>query len=513
MVAPLTPDDPPSLGEFHILGRLGEGGQGVVYLARAASGEQVAVKLLTRVDPESRTRLSRELDALASVASFCTARVLAADVRGPRPYVVSEFVDGPSLEQRVRERGPLRGGELERLMVGTATALAAVHAAGVVHRDFKPGNVLLGPDGPRVVDFGIARSEGAATLTAGLIGTPAYLSPEQIGGSAASPASDVFGWAATMLYAAVGTPPFGADNVPAVLHRVLHQHPDLSPLPPHLRGLVGACLDKHPGGRPTARSLMVGMVDPGADHAGRGAGAPQGRDAGPPPGRDAGPLPPDLAARGVRIAAGETDPGLGVGTHASTGGRSRRPLLAGVVIAVALLVTAGAVAWLNLAERDPNGVTSGTPGPTAETTRGAGDGRSPAPEWSRDPTEEPVRSPDPTAEETGSLAIPGSFAGTWAGHIVPSAPPGLPVTLKEHDVRVRLEAGRPRGRWEEPTSNCEGTLRLAEVAEEVLTFMLEEAGTCVPGTLTLTRKGAALAYHWTDGFGLNTTYQGDLRKR
>nr|BFE77676.1 hypothetical protein GCM10020093_002770 [Planobispora longispora] len=116
---------------------------------------------------------------MESVAAFCTARVLTASVDGPRPYVVSEFVDGPSLDQRVKQGGPLRGGELERLVVGTATALAAIHAAGVVHRDFKPANVLLGPDGPRVVDFGIARDESAATHTSGLVGTPAYLSPSR----------------------------------------------------------------------------------------------------------------------------------------------------------------------------------------------------------------------------------------------------------------------------------------------------------------------------------------------
>ncbi|GLW06707.1 hypothetical protein Misp01_18370 [Microtetraspora sp. NBRC 13810] len=286
MASPLTPDDPRALGEFRLAGRLGEGGQGVVYLANAPSGEQVAVKLLSRVDAESRARLEQELAALAGVASFCTARVLGADVRGPRPYVVSEFVDGPSLERRVRERGPLRGGELERLAIGTATALAAIQAAGVVHRDFKPANVLLGPDGPRVVDFGIARTEDSVTLTSGLIGTPAYVSPERIAGAPASPASDVFAWAATIVYAATGHAPFGADNVPAVLHRIVNAHPDLSALPPRLRDLIGSCLAKDPARRPSARELMVRLVAPVAA----------------PPATDPAALE-ELAAHGAHLAS------------------------------------------------------------------------------------------------------------------------------------------------------------------------------------------------------------------
>ncbi|MEU7884378.1 serine/threonine-protein kinase [Microbispora bryophytorum] len=181
MAAPLEPDDPRTLGGFRLGGRLGEGGQGVVYLGYTPDGAPVAVKVLkTGLDPAVRARLTRELDVLRGVAPFCTARVITAMVDGREPYVVSEFVDGPSLQQRVTASGPLRGGELERLAVGTATALAAIHGAGIVHRDFKPGNVLLGPDGPRVVDFGIARQDESETMTTGPVGTPAYLAPEQI---------------------------------------------------------------------------------------------------------------------------------------------------------------------------------------------------------------------------------------------------------------------------------------------------------------------------------------------
>ncbi|SDR13291.1 serine/threonine-protein kinase [Thermostaphylospora chromogena] len=498
MVLPLTPDDPPALGGFRLAGRLGEGGQGVVYLAHSPSGEAVAVKVLTRVDPESRARLARELHALESVASFCTARVLAADVSGPRPYVVSEFVDGPSLERRVREHGPLRGGDLERLMVGTATALAAIHAAGVVHRDFKPANVLLGPDGPRVVDFGIARAEGAATLTSGLIGTPAYLSPEQIGGAPASPASDVFAWAATMLYAATGSAPFGGDTVPAVLNRVLTHHPDLSPLPPRLRGQIAACLDKDPARRPSARALMVALVDPEAG----------------------GTAPPvdEVAARGARIASGHAPPSAGgpggdtdpirpaAGTRPAADRRRHAGRMIAAVAVAALLVSAGTVAWLTLRPEGGTPVAGETSAATA-TAGPSGGPRETAPAERRSPawSEEPSGRAEP---EGSAVTIPAAFAGTWSGHIVPSVP-GL---LSEHDVRVELTAGESVGSWNEPTSGCEGTLRATAATGTTLTMELENAGECVPGTLTLTLKDDALGYLWRDGLNLGTTYTGDLRR-
>nr|WP_055502867.1 serine/threonine protein kinase [Nonomuraea pusilla] len=323
MVTPLSPDDPVALGGYRLERRLGEGGQGVVYLGRGASGEPVAVKLLGAGDPATRARLARELDALAGIASFCTARVLDVSTGGPRPYVVSEYVDGPSLTDRVRERGPLRDGDLERLAVGTATALAAIHAAGVVHRDLKPSNVLLGPDGPRVVDFGIARAEGAATLTSGLVGTPAYLAPEQIAGAPASAASDVFAWASTVLYAATGASPFGADTVPAVLHRVLHAEPDLSALPPRLREPVAACLSKDASRRPAARDLMVTLVTPNRRPASPSlppAGPPAGPSPTTPSPTGAVPTPPSPGGPTPPSPGGPTPPSPGGPTPPSPGG-------------------------------------------------------------------------------------------------------------------------------------------------------------------------------------------------
>src|SRR5690348_17285818 len=268
---PLEPGDPVRLGRFELVGRLGEGGQGVVYLGRGTNPgeERVAVKVLrSTVDANVLERLARELDAIHQVQPFVTAGVIEAAAEGDRRYVVSEFIDGPSLQERVDDRGPLPEGDLQRLAVGTATALTAIHGAGVVHRDFKPANVLLGPDGPRVVDFGIARLTDAATITSGLIGTPSYVAPEQLAGQRPTSAVDVFAWAVTMIYAATGHLAFGADSVPAVMHRIMYEEPDVSGLPPSLRTVVLECLDKDPAGRPSARDLLLRLLALGA--AGRG---------------------------------------------------------------------------------------------------------------------------------------------------------------------------------------------------------------------------------------------------
>jgi predicted Ser/Thr protein kinase len=264
MPTPLRANDPSSVGTYSLLGRLGEGGQGVVYLARSAAGVEVAVKLLRADiadDRAARARLVKELAAARRVSAAYTAQVLDADVDSDRPYVVSEYVDGPSLQALVTERGPRTGGELAQLAIGTLTALAGVHEAGVVHRDFKPANVLLGRTGPRVIDFGIARSLGAtATLTSSVVGTPSYMAPEQISppdGRPVGPEADVWAWAATMVYAATGNLPFGADSVPVVMHRILFVEPDLTGFPDTpLRRVVSACLIRDPERRPTARAAL-----------------------------------------------------------------------------------------------------------------------------------------------------------------------------------------------------------------------------------------------------------------
>ncbi|GAB2862090.1 hypothetical protein GCM10022221_72400 [Actinocorallia aurea] len=250
--------DPEEVGGYRLLGRLGEGGQGVVYLGEGADGEKVAVKVL---HGGAAGDFRREVAAARRVAPFCTARILEAG----DDFVVSEFIEGPSLRQAVEGGGPLGGSDLYRLAVGTATALAAIHDAGVVHRDFKPGNVLLGPGGPRVIDFGIARSADATvSVTASIIGTPAYMAPEQFATRAVTAAADVFAWAATIAYAATGRPPFGQDSLPLVMHRVVTGEPDLGRIGGALRRLLVRCTAKDPAARPTAREILAGLLETSA---------------------------------------------------------------------------------------------------------------------------------------------------------------------------------------------------------------------------------------------------------
>jgi serine/threonine protein kinase len=265
--APLERGDPASLGRYEVIGRIGAGGQGAVYLGRTEQGEKVAIKLLhaqMSADSAARARFAREVSAAQKVAPFCTARILEHDVHGDQPYIVSEYIDGPSLHDVVMQDGPRGAADLERLAIGTVTALAAIHESGIVHRDFKPNNVLLADDGPRVVDFGIARhfdtQESAVTATGMVVGTPGYLAPEQLTGHQLGPGVDIFAWGTTMVFAATGRSPFDADTLPVIINRILNEHPDLSALPGPLRGLVERCLRKDPGQRPSAINLLQELL-------------------------------------------------------------------------------------------------------------------------------------------------------------------------------------------------------------------------------------------------------------
>lgn len=263
--SPLRADDPRRLGRYTLAGRLGRGAQGVVYLARTPDGRVVALKLLHEdrtARPGSRDRLAKEAATARRVRGQCTARILDVDVSGPRPYIVTEYVAGPSLHRRVRERGPLSGAALDRLMIGTATALVAIHSAGIVHRDLKPANVLLGPEGPRVIDFGVAHVEDSVTtLTGTPVGTPAYMAPEQVAGDPAGCPADVFSWASTMVYAATGEAPFGRDNASAVMNRIAHHDPDLTGLRGPVLTLLSACLHKQATDRPPAEHVLRRLLE------------------------------------------------------------------------------------------------------------------------------------------------------------------------------------------------------------------------------------------------------------
>ncbi|WP_433353175.1 serine/threonine-protein kinase [Microtetraspora malaysiensis] len=323
-VAPLGPGDPLRLGPFVLSGRVGEGGQGVVYLGHGESREPVAVKLLHvkfSGDTMARSRFARELRAAERVASFCTARVIAADLEGDTPYIASEYIDGRSLREVVEESGPISGPALERLAVGTATALTAIHHAGIVHRDFKPDNVLLAPDGPRVVDFGIARIiDSTGTITSRAIGTPAYMSPEQISGDTVGPPSDVFAWASTIAYAATGAVAFGGDSIAVVLNRVLNHDIDVSMLPEPLRGVVRSCLNKLPAARPTADSILLRLL--GRPESGDASTVVLSEGANAAAAPEAGEITREM--RLPEVATGET-PGSMPRSRASRSGESRPP--------------------------------------------------------------------------------------------------------------------------------------------------------------------------------------------
>ncbi|SDL17265.1 WD40 repeat domain-containing serine/threonine protein kinase [Streptomyces indicus] len=268
MGTPLGPDDPERIGDYWLAARLGAGGQGVVYEAYDAQGARVALKALHRGSADwVRERFGREADAARKVASFCTARILDVSLggdggEGAAPaFIVSEYVPGPTLADQVRSRGTLDPDALLRLATGAATALAAIHHAGVIHRDLKPGNILLGPDGPRIIDFGIARApDMSLTATGALLGTLGYMAPEVLAGGRATAAADVFAWGAVVLYAASGTEPFRGEHIGEVARRTAALDPDLSSIPPRIRPLIASALAKDPALRPGAAELVLGLV-------------------------------------------------------------------------------------------------------------------------------------------------------------------------------------------------------------------------------------------------------------
>ncbi len=264
--ADYTPD---RLGPYRLLDRIGEGGMGVVYLARDADQRSVAIKILRPAvagDPNARRRLAREVETMRRVRSPYVAEVLDTDVTGETPYIVTRYVPGRTLEQVVTEEGPLSGSRLARLAGGLAEALAAIHAAGVVHRDLKPGNVMLVGGDPVVIDFGIAQALDSTrlTMTGMFMGTPGYLSPEVIEGQNSTAASDVHAWGATVAFAATARPPFGTGSYETIFYRILNGRPDLSGVPAPIAEMLAAALRRDPAARPAASLLSsrAAALDP-----------------------------------------------------------------------------------------------------------------------------------------------------------------------------------------------------------------------------------------------------------
>jgi serine/threonine protein kinase len=260
-VEPLAADDPQQIGGFRLQARLGAGGMGRVYLGYSPGGRPVAVKVvhpeLAR-DPEFMQRFRREVSAAQAVSDAYTAAVVGAGPDDSPPWLATTFVPGPPLADLVTRAGPLPEDAVWRLAGGLAEALQAIHAQGLVHRDLKPGNILIAADGPRVIDFGISRTTSGTVVTATqtTIGTPAYMSPEQAQGHTVGPSSDIFSLGSVLAFAAAGVPPFGGGEMFAVGFRVVHGEPDLSRVPESLRPLIDACLAKSPDARPALGQLM-----------------------------------------------------------------------------------------------------------------------------------------------------------------------------------------------------------------------------------------------------------------
>ncbi|PVC95301.1 bifunctional serine/threonine-protein kinase/ABC transporter substrate-binding protein [Streptomyces sp. CS147] len=282
---PLTSEDPRTVGPYRTLVRLGAGGMGVVYLARSAGGALAAVKVIRAehaADPGFRARFRREAETAARITGPWVVPVLGADTEAREPWLATAFVPGPSLAQVVAAGGPLPTVAVRELGSRLAEALVAVHEAGLIHRDVKPGNVLLALDGPRLIDFGIARHEGATALTAtgAVIGTPGYLAPEQASAGPLGPPCDVFSLGCVLVYAATGRGPFGEGGGAGALFRTVHEEPDLTGIPPGLAPLIAACLAKDPAARPTAsrvRDALAGGGEAAPGPAGRAALDPAGR--------------------------------------------------------------------------------------------------------------------------------------------------------------------------------------------------------------------------------------------
>jgi hypothetical protein len=382
----LRDTDPREVGIYRLLGRLGEGGQGVVFLAEGPTGSWAAVKLLSpTTDPQVRSRFLKEVAAAQRVARFCTAQVLDAGIFERRPFIVSEYVSGPSLIEVVEQLGPHGSPALERIAVATLTALGAVHAAGMVHRDFKPANVLLGPDGPVVIDFGLAAVPGMTTDLSGEVamGTPAFMAPEQLAATRVTAAADMWSWAVTMVFAGTGELPFRGESLTATAFAILHSEPNVGRLPEPLGSLVHRCLNKDPAARPSARGVLGELVAAGA--------------------RLVGPMPPMASALAVDEEAGSSQRASAVPPKPRHGsgdgligarpaarprsarrrsGRARRRRRAAVLLAAIVLVLGAGVLALTLPR---HGAASerlaGSDAPTGQALAGAATARSEAVTW------------------------------------------------------------------------------------------------------------------------------------
>ncbi|MFE6306156.1 WD40 repeat domain-containing serine/threonine protein kinase [Nocardiopsis sp. NPDC057823] len=263
---PLLPTDPPHIGRYRLNARLGVGGMGQVYLAHTVGGRPVVVKVIRPEhtnDTDFRARFAREAEAARRVGGFHTAQVVDSDPNADPPWIATAHIPGPSLQQAVQEHGPLQLPALRALAAGLAEGLEAIHTCGLVHRDLKPANIIMANDGPRIIDFGIARPLDASgmTQTGALIGTLSYMSPEQAQGQPVGPASDVFSLGTVLAFAATGANPFAADTMAATVLRVIGPAPEVDELPAELCPLIGSCWNHDPTQRPSPESIIGSFED------------------------------------------------------------------------------------------------------------------------------------------------------------------------------------------------------------------------------------------------------------
>ena len=537
---PLDVGEPAVIGPYRLLGRLGSGGMGRVYLGRSAGGRTVAVKIVHphfALDEEFRARFRREVEAARRVGGAWTAPVLDADPDAPVPWVATAYAAGPSLTAAVTEDGPLPLDSVRALGAGLAEALTAVHALHLVHRDVKPSNVLLTLDGPLLIDFGIARAtDGTASLTStGVsVGSPGYMSPEQILGKPVEGAADVFSLGAVLAYAATGRSPFPGDSSAALLYKVVHEEPELDGLGGELRDVVEVCLAKDPSARPTpgevsrrlapegAARLVAGGwlpgvvvervsrgavallnleassaevdVRPGAVAVEVGGGGAGVGEFGPPPmmpgPRDAEPVPvpePEPSDR----TPGKVSVSLAATSAPVAGGRGRR-LSCTVALAVAGALAAVTVGSVYVFDLLPGGAAdhdSAASKDTGDTGEDSGEAAlSPAPSTVPGPA-------------SGATTVPASYVGTWEGPAVAldgALPMGtFRVTVGQVAVGEKLGTFR---QTDQIGGICDDELILKEVTKTrlVVTSIADESNraVCTTGshTVRLTPVGNDLKY-------------------
>ncbi|MDL4773861.1 serine/threonine protein kinase [Actinomadura xylanilytica] len=438
----LLPTDLEAVGPYRLEGRLGTGGQGTVYVGGEKPGQRVAIKLLHPhlvTDERARTRFLSEVEIAKRVAPYCTAQVLDSGVANEQPYIVSEFVDGPSLQESVRSTGPRGGAALERLAFNTVTALAAIHQADVVHRDLKPGNILLGPDGPVVIDFGIALALdlSRSIITSQVVGSPGYMAPEQISGDAVGPAADLFAWGATMVFAATGQRAFSGESIPAVMQAILHGEPNLEALDGRLGAVIRACLDKDPARRPTAEQVgndLRALPGPAWNTADAPVAALQTE-----PASEAGATSEDEPASAKAPEDTSEDepaqpPEAGRGDETAPADGAKRRRLAGVGAAVLVLLAALGLAYSVISPDKGRSGSLRTPGSAGP---------------SGGPSGSPPASPGPSgskgdasrAPSAGTPATPAAGAGRQS----PGRPDGAPNTGGSKAPATKKPSSRPSG--------------------------------------------------------------------